>query len=72
MHVSLEYLASGERHDLPGPVLVQNASHVDDDIHISALDVFYEMDGRDSRYIKEGLNWYRQEDVGDLRRSGLN
>ena len=40
--------------------------------HISALDVFYEMDGRRSRYIKEVLDWYREEDAGYLRRSDLN
>ena len=30
------------------------------------------MDGRESRYIKEVLDWYRDEDAGDLRRSELN
>ena len=39
---------------------------------ISALDVFYEMDGRESRYIGEVLDWYRREDARDFRRSGLN
>ena len=58
MHVSLEYPASGERQDRPQLVLVQNSCHVDDDIHISTLDVFYEMDGRKSRYIKEVLDLY--------------
>ena len=59
MHVSLEYLASGERPDRPEPVLVQNSSHVDDKQN-SALDrSFYEMDGRESRYIKEVLDWHR-------------
>ena len=33
-----------------------------------ALDVFYEMDGWTSRCIKEVLDWYREEDAGDLRR----
>ena len=37
----------------------------------STLDVFYEMK-RKSRYIREVLNWYREEDAGDLRRSELN
>ena len=41
-------------------------------MHISALDVFYKMDGRESRYIKEVLEWYREEDARDLRRSELN
>ena len=30
------------------------------------------MDGRESRYIKEVLDWYRDEDAGDLKRSELN
>ena len=56
-----------------GPyVLVQTLGHVDDDVHISALDAFYEMDGRKSRYIGEVLEWYRGEDAGDLKRSELN
>ena len=41
-------------------------------MQISALDAFYEMDGRESRYIKEVLDWYRDEDARDLRRSALN
>ena len=41
-------------------------------MQISALDVFYEMDGRKSRYIGEVLEWYRAEDAGDLKRSELN
>ena len=56
-HESLEYPASGERQVRPEPVIVQNSGHVDDDIQISALDLFYEMDGRESRYIKEVLAW---------------
>ena len=46
--------------------------HVDDDVQISALDAFYKMDGRRSRYIGEVLDWYRGEDAGDLKRSALN
>ena len=34
--------------------------HVDD-MQISALDVFHEMGGRESRYIKEVLDWYREK-----------
>ena len=30
------------------------------------------MDGRESRYIKEVLDWYGDEDAGDLKRSALN
>ena len=55
---TLEYLTSGETQD-----------HVDDDVQISALDAFYEMDGRMSRCIGEVLEWYRGEDAGDLKRS---
>ena len=65
MHVSLEYSAIGERQDWPEHVFVQNSGNVDDDIQISALDVFYEMDGRMSRCIKEVFDWYRQEGARD-------
>ena len=70
-HVSLEYPASGEKQDRPEPLHVQNSRHVEDDMQISALGPFYEMDGRESRYIKKVLDWYRDEDAGDLRRSDL-
>ena len=70
--VSFEYPASGEKQDRPEPMLVQNSGHVDDDIQISALDVFHEMEGRESRYIKELLDWYRHVVAGDIRRSELN
>ena len=70
--VALEYPASGETQDQPRSVLVQKSGHVDDDVQISALDPFYEMDGRKSRYIGEVLDWYRGEDAGDLKRSELN
>ena len=63
MHVSLEHPASGEREDRLELVLVQNSGHVGCDIQISALGVYYEMDGRKNRYIKEVLDWYREEDV---------
>ena len=46
------------RHNRPGCVFVQKSGHVDDDVQISALDPAYEMDGRKSRYIKEGLERY--------------
>ena len=72
MHVSLAYFASGERRDRADPVVVQNGGHVDDDIHIFALDLFYHMDGRKSRYKKKVLGWYREEDARDLRRHDLN
>ena len=51
---------------------MQKSGHVDEDVQISALDAFYEMDGRKSRYIREVLEWYRREDAGDLKRSELN
>ena len=70
--VALEYPASGETQGRPGSVLVQKSGHVVDDVQISALDPFYEMDGRKSRYIGEVLEWYRGADAGDLKRSELN
>ena len=70
--VALEYPAGGETRSRPGSVLVQKSCHVDDDVQISALDAFYEMDGRKSRCIGEVLGWYRGEDAGDLKRSELN
>ena len=62
-------LTAGETQDRLGSVLVQKSGHVDDDVQVSALDAFYEMDGRKSRYIGEVLEWYRGEDAGDLKRS---
>ena len=64
-------LASGETESRLGSELVQKSGHVDDDVQISALDAFYEMDGRKSRYIGEMLEWYRGEDAGDLKRNEL-
>ena len=46
---------------------MQNSGHIDDHIHISTLDVFYEMDGLESRNIKEVLDEYREEDARDLQ-----
>ena len=40
IHVSLEYHASSEEQDRQEPFLVRNSGDVDDDIQISALDVF--------------------------------
>ena len=70
--VALQYLASGETQDRPGSVFLQKSVHVDDDVQISALDAFYRMDGRNSRYIGQVLEWYREEDAGDLKRNELN
>ena len=72
LHVSLAYLASGETQDRQEPVLVQKSGHDDGDVQTSALDAFHEMDGRQSRYIREVLDGYRREDAGDLKRSELN
>ena len=70
--VALGYPTSGETQDRPGSALVQKPGHVDDDVQISALDAFYETDGRKSRYIGEVLDWYRGEDAEDLKRSEVN
>ena len=66
MHVSLEHRVCGEKQDRPEPVLVQNSGHDDDDIQISALDVLYEMDGREShrksvRLVSRRRSWRTQE-----------
>ena len=53
--VALKYPASGETQSRSGSVLLQKSGHVGDDVQISALDAFYEMDGRKSRYIGEVL-----------------
>ena len=37
-----------------------------------ALDAFDGMDGRKSRYTKEVLDWYREQDAGGLRRNEVN
>ena len=71
-YVAVEYLASGETPSRPGSVLVQKSGQVDDDVQISALDAFYEKDGRKSRYIGEVFERYRGEDVGDLKKSELD
>ena len=42
----------------PRAVLVQTLCHVGDDEYISALDVFYEKDGRENRCIGTVLEWY--------------
>ena len=47
-----------------GPHLCKKSSHVDDDVQFSALDPFYELDGRKSRDIGEVSR--------DLKRSELN
>ena len=63
---------SGISTSRPGSVVVQKSGRVDDDVQISALDAFCEMDGRKSRYTAEVLERYRGEDVGDLKRSEWN
>ena len=59
--VALEYPASGETQSRPGSVLVPKSGLVDYDVQTSALDAFYEKEGRKSRYIGEVLDWYREE-----------
>ena len=59
---------SGEIQSRPGSVLLQMSGRVDDDVRISALDAFYEKDGRRRRYIGELLERYRGEDAGDLKK----
>ena len=51
-----------------GPYLC-TSGHVDDDVQISALDAFYEMDGRKRRFFGDVLDWNRGEDVHDLKRN---
>ena len=69
--VALEHPVSGEIQSRPGSVLLQKSGRVDDDVRISALDAFYEKDGRRRRYIGEVLERYRGEDAGDLKRFDL-
>ena len=45
---------------------------MNDDIQVSALYVLYEIDGRKSRKIIEVLDWYRENDAGDLEGNELN
>ena len=45
--LALEYLASGETQDRPGPILVQKSGHVDDDVQISALEWYRGEDAGD-------------------------
>ena len=71
-YVALECPASGETQSRPGSVFVQRSGHAEDDVQISALDAFFEMDGPKSRYIGEVLDWYRGEDASDLKKSELN
>ena len=70
--MSLEYPESGTKKDPLEPAFVHYSGHVEDDIQISALDVFYQVDGRESRQIKEVSDWFREEDAGDLKSSELN
>ena len=72
LHLCPESLESGDSQVRLEPVLLRWSGHVDDDIQSSALDVLSEIDGRESRYIKEVLEWYRDEDTGDLKKSQVN
>ena len=51
---------------------MQKSGHVDDDVQISALDAFFEKDGRKSCHIGEVLERYRGEDSVGLKRSELD
>ena len=51
---------------------MQKSGRVDDDVQISAVDLFYGMDGRKSRHIRQVLGWYGGEDAGYLKRSESN
>ena len=48
-----------------------SATHVSLEYPASGERQVFEMSGRESRYIKEVLGWYREEDAGDLKRSEL-
>ena len=50
-YVALEHHVTDETPSRLGSVLVQKLSHVEDDEHTSAFDVFYEKDGREDRCI---------------------
>ena len=71
-YVALEFPASCETQSRPRSVLVQNSGHVNDDVQISALDVFCEKDERENRCIGDVLEWYRGKDARDLERIELN
>ena len=66
--VTLEYPASGETQSQPGSVLLQKSGHVDDDIQISALDAFHEMDGRKSRKTRRGVRNGIEEKMPEISR----
>ena len=71
-HLPVHMLLWSILRDTKWSVFVQKSGHVDDDVQISALDVFNEKDGRRSRYIGEVLERYRGEDSGGLKRSELD
>ena len=54
-YVALKHHVRDETPSRRGSVLVQKLCHVEDDEHISALDVFYEKHGRENRCIGEVL-----------------
>ena len=54
-YVALEHPMKSETPSRPGSVLVLKSGHVEDDVHISALDVFHEKNERGSRNIGEVL-----------------
>ena len=52
-YVALGHHVRDETPRRPGSVLVQKFCHVEYDEHMSALDVFYEKDGRENRCLGE-------------------
>ena len=65
-------IASGETQDRSGSILVQTSGHVDDDVQISALDAFCEMDGRKSRYFGEVLWNGIEEKMPEISGEAMN
>ena len=51
---------------------MQRSGHVDDNVQISGLDAFCEIDGGKNRYIGEVLDWYRGERDFDKVADGIN
>ena len=68
----LGYPASDERQHRPEPALVQNSGRVDDDKQFLRWMYSTRWMGRKNLYIKEVLDWFPEEDAGDLRRRELN
>ena len=59
---------SGETQDRPGSVLVQKSGHVDDDVQISALDAFHEMDGPKESLHRSSVGVGTEEKMPEISR----